>query len=77
MADKEQIDKLIRKLSERIGASEEDIRGAVNSSDYSRLLSGLDATRAQKLESVLSDESKARALLDSPQARAVLKRLMG
>ena len=38
MADNEQINKLIKKLSERMGTPESDIRSAVNGSSYSKLL---------------------------------------
>ena len=77
MADNVQIDKLIAKLSESMGASEGDIRRAVQSSDYSRLISKLDSSQAAKLEGILGDENKARAFLSSPQAKALIKRLMG
>ena len=77
MADKEQIDKLIKKLSERMGTPESDIRGAVQSSNYSKLLSKMDPAQARKIEDILSDENSAKAFLGSPQAKAIIKRLMG
>ena len=77
MADREQIDKLIRKLSERMGTPESDIRSAVESSSYSRLLSKMDPAQAKQVEDILGDEQRARELLSSPQAKAVLKRLIG
>ena len=77
MADNAQIDKLIKKLSERMGASEGDIRSAVQNSNYNRLLSKMAPSQARQLEDILGDENKARAFLDSPQAKAVIKRLMG
>lgn len=77
MADREQIDKLIKKLSERMGTPESDIRSAVESSNYSRFLSKMDPAQAKQVEDILGDEQRAREFLNSPQAKAVLKRLMG
>ena len=59
MADREQIDKLIRKLSERMGTPESDIRSAVESSSYSRLLSKMDPAQAKQVEDILGDEQRA------------------
>ena len=77
MADSQQINRLIQMLSQRMGAPEGEIRSAVESSNYSRLLDRMDPKRAGELESILSDENKAREFLSSPQAKAIIKRLMG
>lgn len=77
MADREQIDQLIRRLSERMGTPESEIRSAVSGSDYGRLLSRLDPAQAKQVQAILADEQKAKELLSSPQAKAILKRLMG
>ena len=77
MADREQIDQLIRKLSERMGTPESEIRSAVSGSDYGKLLSRMNPAQAKQVEAVLSDEEKAKEFLSSPQAKALIKRLMG
>lgn len=77
MADKEQIQKLIQKLSERTGTSESEIQTAVENSSYSKLLSKMDPTQAQQIETMLNDEKAAQQFLNSPQAKAIIKRLMG
>lgn len=77
MADQQQINQLIQKLSERIGTPESEIRSAVESSNYSRFLSRMDPAQAKQVEEILGDEAKARQFLNSPQAKALLKRLMG
>ena len=77
MADNEQINKLIKKLSERMGTPEDDIRSAVQSSNYSKLLSRMDPAQAKQIEDILSDEASAKQFLNSPQAKAIIKRLMG
>ena len=76
MADRDQINALIKRLSERMGTPESDLRSAVESSDYSRLLSRMDQQQAKQIESILGDEEKAKQFLNSPQAKAIIKRLM-
>lgn len=77
MADNEQINQLIKKLSERMGTSESEIKSAVSRSSYSKLLSKLPDDKAKQMEDILGDEDKAREFLNSPQAKAVIKRIMG
>lgn len=77
MADNEQIKRLIKQLSERMGTPESEIQDAVQGSGYGKLLSKLPEDKAQQMEEILGDEDKAKAFLNSPQAKAVIKRLMG
>lgn len=77
MADKEQINGLIKKLSERMGTPESEIRSAVGSSSYGKLLTKLPSDKAKQMEEILSDEDKAKEFLNSPQAKAIIKRIMG
>lgn len=77
MADNEQIARLISQLSARMGTPENEIRNAVNNSDYSKLLSKMNTEQAKKIEDILSDEKAAQQFLSTPQAKAIIKRLMG
>ncbi|MBQ3264728.1 MAG: hypothetical protein IJH07_03030 [Ruminococcus sp.] len=77
MADDQRINILIQKLSERMGTPESEIRGAVANSSYAKLLTKLPDDKARQMEDILSDEDKAREFLNSPQARAIIKRIMG
>ena len=77
MADNQQIDVLIKKLSERMGTPESEIKNAVNNSSYSKLLERLPSDKARQMEDILGDEEKAKAFLNSPQAKAIIKRIMG
>ena len=77
MADKEQIDQLIKKLSERMGTPESEIKSAVQNSNYSKLLDKMNPDQAAQINRMLSDEQAAKQFLGSPQAKAIIKRLMG
>lgn len=77
MADNQQIDVLIKRLSERMGTPESEIKNAVTNSSYGKLLSNLPSDKARQMEEILGDEDKAKEFLNSPQAKAIIKRLMG
>lgn len=77
MADKEQINRLIQQLSERMNTPAKDIENAVNSSSYGKLLSKLPPDKAQQMGEILADEEKAKEFLSTPQAKAIIKRIMG
>ena len=77
MADNEQINKLIKKLSERTGTPENEIKDAVGKSSYGKLLNRLPSDKAKQMEEILNDEAKAKEFLNSPQAKAIMKRIMG
>ena len=77
MADKEQIAMLIKKLSERMGTLESEITSALQNANYGKLLNKMDPAQAAKFDAILSDEKAAKQFLNSPQAKAIIKRLMG
>ena len=77
MADNQQIDVLIKKISERMGTPENEIKSAVSNSNYAKLLNKLPSDKARQMEEILNDEDKAKEFLNSPQAKAVIKRIMG
>lgn len=77
MADNEQINQIIKRLSERMGTPESEIKNAVNTSNYGKLLTKLPDDKARQMEEILSDEDKAREFLNTPQAKAIIKRIMG
>lgn len=77
MADNQQIDVLIKKLSERMGTPESEIKNAVSNSSYGKLLTKLPSDKARQMEEILGDEDKAKEFLNSPQAKAIIKRIMG
>ena len=77
MADNKQIDQLIKQLSERMGTPESEIKNAVNSSNYGKLLTKLPSDKARQMEEILNDEDKAKEFLNTPQAKAIIKRIMG
>ena len=52
MADNQQIDILIKKISERMGTPENEIKSAVNNSSYAKLLNKLPSDKARQMEEI-------------------------
>lgn len=77
MADKEQIDKLISMVSSRLGANEDEVRGAVEGGKYEKILTKMSPEQVKGFQNVLSDEESAKKFLSTPQAQAIIRKLMG
>lgn len=77
MADNNNINKMLGDLSRRLGVSQNQIEDAAKSGNIKDILKNADSKNAQQIESVLNDPEKAKQLLNSPQAQALLKLLGG
>lgn len=77
MADSEQMKKMLEQLSEKLGTSQDKIKSAVNNGNYNELISNLDDEKRMKIEQVLSNKEQAQKLLNSKQAQALMRKLMG
>lgn len=77
MADNAQIKALISKLSQHLNASESEVTDALNKGNLTKILQNMDAQKAQQINNVLSDPEQAQKVLSSPQAQALIKKLMG
>lgn len=69
------INKLLSSLSKQLGVSENQIKNAAKSGNVEDMLKNADAQQSAKIQSVLSDPQKAKELLNSPQAQALIKLL--
>ena len=74
----EQLNALLNKVSGSTGASKNEIMEAMNSGNLEDLvMKTLKPSQANKLQSILKDKKAADELLSSPQARQLLKKLLG
>ena len=62
-------------LSRQLQLSPEQIKASAQQGEADALLQHVDNEQAQRVKSVLSDPEQARALLESPQAQALMKLL--
>lgn len=83
MADKNNnnnANKMISELSKKLGMSEQQLSNAAKKGEINSIIQNLqktDKNQARQLESILSNPEKAKKLLESPQAQALLKMFGG
>lgn len=74
--DNAQINDLLHQVSQKLNTDPNQLRNSAQSGDPSKLLSSLNPQDAQKLQKVLSDKDATEKLLATPQAQALLKKLL-
>ena len=72
-----QMEALLRYAAGRLGVSPEALGRTVQEQGAEGLAASLTPGEQQKLSALLGDRSRAEALLASPEARALLRRLSG
>lgn len=77
MANEQQMNEILQSLSKKLNTSPEQLKNAVQSGNLQSLTKGMDSSQAQKLNEVLSNPEAAQKLMSTPQAQALLKKLMG
>lgn len=77
MASNEQINSLINQLSQRLNADSNDVKDALQKGNFDKVLKNMDQKQAQKISAILSNEQEAKKVLSTPQAQALIKKLMG
>lgn len=72
-----QINYLVKSASSKLGVSEEQLRKELQAGTFDRLLSTLPKNEATRLTAALSNPVTAQAVLSSPQAKELMKKLFG
>lgn len=77
MANNEEINNLINGLSQRLNAEPDQIKAAVEKGNLDSVLKGMNSSQAAKIQSILADPEASQKILSTPQAQALIKKLMG
>lgn len=77
MANNEQINKVIEQLSQRLNSTPSEVESALKKGNLQQVLEKMDSKQAQKVQDILSDPKQSEKILSSPQAQALIKKLMG
>ena len=77
MSDNKKVNKLLGEESKKYGISKEQLESAAQSGNIENLLKNTNPNQSKQIENVLSDPEKAKKLLQSPQAQALMKLLGG
>ena len=73
--EQNELEKLLKIASERLGTSPEQLKQGAQQGELSQLISNLDPVDAQSLQRVLNDRDAAQKLLDTPEAKELMRRL--
>ena len=71
----ENINNLLSQLSKKLGVSSNEITSAAQNGDVQSLLKNADSEETKQFNAVLSDPEKTKQVLNSPQAKAIMKLL--
>lgn len=77
MANNEQMNSLIEMLSQRLNSNPQQVKEALEKGKLDKVLMNMDSQQAQKISSILSDPEQSKKILSTPQAQALIKKLMG
>lgn len=66
---------MFESLSQQLKLSPEQIKSSAQKGNVNDLMKNMDSEKAKQVESILSDPEKAKELLNSPQAQALMKLL--
>ncbi len=77
MANNEQMNSLIEMLSQRLNADKTQVKDALEKGKLDKVLMNMDSKQAQKISAILSDPEQSKKVLSTPQAQALIKKLMG
>ncbi len=72
-----QINYLVKNASAKLGVSEKQLRDELSAGTFDRLLGTLPKNEAAKLTAALSNPVTAQAVLSSPQAKELMKKIFG
>ena len=79
MADfsQQQLNQLLQMASKKMGTTPEELKHKLETNNVEETLKHINKNDAAKIQQVLSNPTLAKQLLNSPQAQAILKNVMG
>lgn len=72
-----QLNQLLQMASKKMGTTPEELKRKLSTNNVQDTLKGMSPNDAAKVQQVLSNPALAKQLLNSPQAQAILKNMMG
>lgn len=72
-----QIENILNSLAQKLGENPNEIKKNAQKCEVGSLLNKMDSKQASKVQEILNDKEKTEQLLNTPQAQALIKKLMG
>lgn len=77
MINNSEINNLLNGLSERLNTTPEQLRAHLEKGNLDSVVSKMSSGQAKRLQKILDNPEQSEKILNSPQAQAIIKKLMG
>ena len=77
MINNSEINNLLNGLSERLNTTPEQLRANLEKGNLDSVVSKMSSGQAKRLQNILDNPEQSEKILNSPQAQAIIKKLMG
>lgn len=75
MDDNKNMQNILKQMSQQLNLSENELKSAAQKGNANRILKNADSKTQKMANEILSDPQKAKELLESPQAKAIIEML--
>ncbi|MGN1126393.1 MAG: hypothetical protein ACI4RI_03035 [Ruminococcus sp.] len=77
MINNSEINNLLNGLSERLNTTPEQLKANLEKGNLDSVVSKMSSGQAKRLQKILDNPQQSEKILNSPQAQAIIKKLMG
>ena len=77
MINNSEINNLLNGLSERLNTTPQQLKANLEKGNLDSVVSKMSSGQAKRLQKILDNPEQSEKILNSPQARAIIKKLMG
>ncbi|MGN0460753.1 MAG: hypothetical protein ACI4HL_07550 [Ruminococcus sp.] len=77
MINNSEINNLLNGLSERLNTTPEQLKANLEKGNLDSVVSKMSSGQAKRLQKILDNPEQSEKILNSPQAQAIIKKLMG
>lgn len=77
MLNNSEINNLINGLSQRLDTPPEQLKENLEKGNLDSILNKMNSSQAKRIQKILDNKEQSEKILNSPQAQAIIKKLMG
>lgn len=77
MLNNSEINNLLNGLSQRLDTSPEVLKENIEKGNLNNILNKMNSHQAKRIQKILDNKEQSEKILNSPQAQAIIKKLMG
>ena len=77
MLNNSEINNLLNGLSQRLDTPTEVLKENIEKGNLNNILNKMNSHQAKRIQKILDNKEQSEKILNSPQAQAIIKKLMG